>query len=68
VIHLLDIAIGQLETVDCNLYAAAARRRKGEILGSPEGQDLIAEADQWMKENGIINPEKMTNLLAPGFG
>jgi hypothetical protein len=55
------------ERADMRLYAAAARRRMGERLGDERGHDLMAEADAWMAEQRIKNPEAMTRMLAPGF-
>jgi hypothetical protein len=50
-----------------NLFAAAARRRLGQLLGGNCGQALIAQADAWMAGQGIVNPARMTAMLAPGF-
>ncbi|MDQ5846512.1 MAG: protein kinase [Acidobacteriota bacterium] len=65
--ELLSQAISSFERVDMHLYAAAARRRLGETLGGERGGQLIAEADGWMVEHGIKDPEAMSNMLAPGF-
>jgi hypothetical protein len=48
------------------LHAAASRRRLGEISGGARGSALVSEADAWMKAHGIENPERMTEMLAPG--
>jgi hypothetical protein len=48
------------------LFAAAARRRLGEISGGPRGSALVSEADAWMNAHGVANPERMTLMLAPG--
>ncbi|CAN5744264.1 hypothetical protein BH18ACI4_BH18ACI4_10440 [soil metagenome] len=55
------------DLADIDLYAAATRRRLGEILESERGRQLIAEADAWMREQEIKNPAAMTRMLAPGF-
>jgi len=48
------------------LFAAAARRRLGEISGGARGSALVSGADAWMNAHGIQNPERMTLMLAPG--
>ena len=52
--------------LDMALYAAAARRRRGELLGG-EGQSLVASADARMAEEDIRNPGRMADMLAPGL-
>ncbi len=54
------------DEVAMQLHAAAARRRRGELMGGSEGQELIARADDWMTEHGVRNPERMTRLMVPG--
>ena len=55
------------EAADMSVYAAAAARRcQGLLVGDADGGVLVAEADTWMKSEGIRNPERMTAMLAPG--
>ena len=49
------------------LFATAARRRHGEIVGGSEGAGETADADAWMRAQEVVNPTRMTALLAPGF-
>jgi hypothetical protein len=51
--------------VDMNGYAAAAQRRRGELLGGEEGTMLVRQADALMAADGVRNVERMTALLAP---
>ena len=48
-----------------NLYAAASRRRLGEILGGDEGRAQLERADSWMNQQGIRNPARMADVFAP---
>ena len=56
----------QFDEVSMHLHAAAARRRRGELIGGSDGADLISRADAWMSEHGVKEPRRMTRLLAPG--
>jgi eukaryotic-like serine/threonine-protein kinase len=58
-------AVASLEAVNMNLYAAASRRRLGEILGGDEGRAQIETADSWMNQKGIQNPARMAAVFAP---
>ena len=54
------------ETADSGLHAAAARARRGELIGGTEGEKLVAEADAWMVAQRAANPSRLRTLLAPG--
>jgi hypothetical protein len=60
-------AISMLEAEDMKLYAQAARRRLGRLIGGEEGASMVAQADSWMAGQGIRNPDRMTSAMAPGF-
>jgi hypothetical protein len=63
---LLGAAEEGFEATDMALYAAAARRRRGQMTGGKEGQSLVDAADSWMVGQNIRNPDRMTAMLAPG--
>jgi serine/threonine protein kinase len=63
----LAAAVDGLTAADMRLYAEAARRRRGQLLGGEEGRELVRQADAWMAGQKIKNPERMTDMLAPGF-
>ena len=65
--ELLLSAVQTFEAVDMALYAAAARHRLGEITGGQEGHDLMTDAEAWMREQRIVDPQRITAMLAPGF-
>jgi hypothetical protein len=63
----LSTAVGEFEAVEMELYAAAARRRLGEMIGGAQGKALIEAADRWMQQQTIRDPARMTAVFAPGF-
>ncbi len=65
-LRLLLLAEDEFCRLDMALYAAAARRRRGEILAGDEGRGLVSDADTWMAGQSIKNPARMTDMLAPG--
>jgi serine/threonine protein kinase len=60
-------AVVQLEELETMLYANAAKRRLGELIGGRKGAELISTADTWMSGQGIKSPARMTALLVPGW-
>jgi hypothetical protein len=66
--HLLAKSVAGFEAAKMRLFAAAARRRLGETIGGDEGAGFIQEADSFMRRQSIRSPERMTNMLVPGFG
>ena len=64
--NLCQSAEAALESTDMRLYAAVARRRRGQLIRGDEGDALMRSADLWMTGQGIRNPERMTRMLAPG--
>jgi hypothetical protein len=49
------------------LYQAAARHRLGQLRGLETGANLCREAREWMSREGVVNPDAMLEMLAPGF-
>jgi serine/threonine protein kinase/tetratricopeptide (TPR) repeat protein len=67
VITLLSGAVDEFDRANMELYATAARRRLGEVIGGEQGKELVDEAEVWMRRQQIKNPPAMTRMLAPGF-
>ena len=61
----LRAAIDRLEGAHMRLFATVARRRLGELLGGADGRRMVDEANAWMKEQTIRNPDRMAYALAP---
>jgi hypothetical protein len=66
-IALIGSAEAGLDSADMALFAAAARRAHGRILGGEQGRILAEAADSWMVDQGIRNPSRTAILFAPGF-
>lgn len=64
---LLSDAIERFDLADMHLYAMAARRRLGQLTNGERGAELQREVDRWMAEQKIHQPQRMTQMLAPGF-
>ncbi len=64
---ILQQAESGFESADMHLYAAVARRRRGQVLGGESGRRLVQEAEVWMATQDIRNPTRWTAMYAPGF-
>lgn len=64
---LLGSAIAGFDRAEMALYAAAARRRLGDVTGGDAGRIVVREADAWMGGQRIKNPAAIAGMLAPGF-
>jgi hypothetical protein len=66
-VTLLTEAAQWYEAAEMLLYAAAVRRRSGELAGGDEGRAQITAADRWMMDQGIRKPDRITAMYVPGF-
>jgi hypothetical protein len=55
-----------LESADMHLFAASARRRRGELIKGEQGASLVQVAGSCMRQQGILAPEHITAMLTPG--
>jgi tetratricopeptide (TPR) repeat protein len=60
-------AIGLCDDAEVGLFSASARRHLGLLLGGDEGRELVKHADDWMRDQGVVNPARMAACMAPGF-
>jgi hypothetical protein len=67
-LHRLEAAEAGYEAAGMVLLASCARRRRGALEGGDEGRLRIAEADAFMNDRGIAQPERWLDMYAPGFG
>ena len=66
-IKLLRVGIQQCDEAELALFAAAARCRLGALLNNNEGQSLLTAGTNFMQQQGIRSPERMIEMLIPGF-
>jgi hypothetical protein len=62
----LERAEQGFDEVNMAMHAAVARRRRGEILGGEPGAALVDAANSWMMARGIVRPDGIVDMLAPG--
>jgi tetratricopeptide (TPR) repeat protein len=63
----LETAVGEFDAWEMALYSAAAKRRLGQLIGGQRGEELITAGTEFMTRQGIVRPDRMTQMLAPGF-
>ena len=62
----LEVAEATFEPANMGLFLAVARRRRGELLDGPRGEQLQQSADTWMRSQTIVDPARFAQMLAPG--
>jgi hypothetical protein len=63
----LEAAVTELDAAEMKLYAAAARRRLGALMGGDAGAGHIAAGDAFMDRQKVTDNARITAVLAPGF-
>jgi hypothetical protein len=51
---------------DMALHATVAKWRRGRATGGEAGERLSKEARDWMIDQGVRNPERLSAMIAPG--
>ncbi len=64
---LLEQAERGFGEVSMPLHAAAVQRRRGQLLGGPDGAALVDAADTLIRVKGARRAEAIADMLAPGF-
>ncbi|MEX2262537.1 MAG: protein kinase [Bryobacteraceae bacterium] len=63
--ELLALAEAGFDSSRMALYAAAVRRRRGQLIGGEEGHALLTAAEEWMAGQKITRFAPMTDMLIP---
>ena len=64
----LKFAATQFQQIEASMFSAAAQYQLGRLLGGDAGQQQLAEAEQRMRAQNVLRPDRIANLFAPGFG
>jgi hypothetical protein len=64
-IALLGRTANDLDAVGMSLHATVARRLLGQGIGGAEGESLVSQSDNWMREQRVQNPAAFANMLLP---
>lgn len=66
-VHELRRVVAVFERCEMAGYLAASRRRLAALVGGDEGRELNRLADVWIDAEGIVRPDRYTDMMAPGF-
>jgi serine/threonine protein kinase len=66
--ELLRGALGCFERAGMEMFAAAAQRRLGQLVGGAEGRELREQAEAFMYAEGLDDLEIETEVHCPGYG
>lgn len=67
VLDLLALAEERLLAAQMELYAMATRRVRGVVQADYAGERLVAEAEEWMRRQGVVDPARFATMLVPGL-
>jgi hypothetical protein len=65
--ELLVCAETGFRAAHMTMFAAAALRCRGELLGDAHGRELTEAADRLMREQGVADPAAMAAMLVPVY-
>jgi len=63
----LEQALHLMEDNEATAYAQVTRRRLAGLLGGDEGAELRSESDHWMAEQGVADPDRLAEVILPGW-
>ena len=66
-VTLLRRAAAGFDGASMALHATVARSRLAQLVGGGEGESLSRDAAAWMAQEGVVAPERMIAMMAPGF-
>jgi len=66
VLELLERAEFAFQAVEMAHCVAACRYRRGTLIGGEKGRALLSAAHEWASSQGVVNPVRTFDMLAPG--
>jgi eukaryotic-like serine/threonine-protein kinase len=63
----LEAAEAGFEHAQMAAHSAVARLRRGALLGERVGSGLVESGNAWLLGQGVRSPERVANLIAPGY-
>jgi hypothetical protein len=63
----LERAAAEFDSCEMAGYAAAVRDRAARLRGDASSEPEIARVAQWLRAEGVVAPERMVAMLAPGL-
>jgi hypothetical protein len=64
----LEAAEHELGECGMAMFEQVARLRRGEVEGGPAGAARAQAATDWLRENGVVDPHAIAQMLAPCRG
>lgn len=64
---LIELAIAGFGAAQMALHVACGLRGKGAVLGGEAGEVLVAQADDVLRQHGVVDPARWVDVLAPGL-
>ena len=64
--QLLERAETEFRAAEMAHFVAACQYRRGLLVGGAAGQALVTAADAWAVSEGVANPRRVFEMLAPG--
>ncbi|MBI5160420.1 MAG: hypothetical protein HY996_03245 [Micrococcales bacterium] len=66
-IAALDRAIEAADALQMSTVAACAHLRRGALFGGADGATETARADAALRREGVVSPERLCEVVAPGY-
>jgi hypothetical protein len=66
-VRLLEQAEADGDKLDLGLCTAGARWRRAALIGGDRGEELRAQAVAWQQREGVVDLQRLVEVMVPGF-